>query len=246
MNLTKVEAIKKVLNDHGGVATWQIIYDEIEKYYPNIKKSSQWEAGIRGVLYREIKNNKNFKKIGLGLYSLLNFNEENFSEVSNNPTRMHSYIEGICLEIGNFLNLETYTADPSAKFNNLFLRDISSLKKLPCFTYNEIVDIASKIDVLWFNKRGFMFPKKAIEVVDSINTLEPALKRCTQLLGFNLNFYILCRKEHLKKVEKQISYEPYIRIKQRFKIKSFEDILEIYKNPISNSSNDFLCIENNF
>jgi len=73
--MTKVEAIKKVLEDNGGIATWEIIYNEIEKYYPEAKKSREWSAGIRGVLYREIKNNKNFKKIDEGTFSLFDYDE---------------------------------------------------------------------------------------------------------------------------------------------------------------------------
>jgi hypothetical protein len=60
--MTKVEAIKKVLEDHNGIATWEIIYSEIEKYYPAAKTSVEWEAGIRGVLYRELRNQKTLRK----------------------------------------------------------------------------------------------------------------------------------------------------------------------------------------
>ncbi len=73
--MTKVEAIKSVLKDNGGIATWEIIYNEIEKYYPTAKASHEWQAGIRGVLYREIRNHRNFKKIDDGTYSLAEFDE---------------------------------------------------------------------------------------------------------------------------------------------------------------------------
>ena len=66
--MTKVEAIKKVLEDNGGIATWEIIYNEIERYYPMAKASMEWQAGIRGVLYREIKNQRNFKKVDESTY----------------------------------------------------------------------------------------------------------------------------------------------------------------------------------
>lgn len=73
--MTKVEAIRRVLEDNGGIATWEIIYNEIEKYYPEAKKSKEWSAGIRGVLYREIRNNKNFKKIDEGTFSLADYDD---------------------------------------------------------------------------------------------------------------------------------------------------------------------------
>lgn len=61
--MTKVEAIAKVMEDNGGTASLDIIYRNICKYYPDAKSSKEWEAGIRGVLYREIRNNRRFKKI---------------------------------------------------------------------------------------------------------------------------------------------------------------------------------------
>jgi len=75
--MTKVEAIKKLLEDNGGIATWEIIYNEIEKYYPEAKTSREWQAGIRGVLYREIKNKKSFKKIEEGTFALFEYDENN-------------------------------------------------------------------------------------------------------------------------------------------------------------------------
>lgn len=76
--MTKVEAIKKLMEDNEGVASWSLIYEDIEKYYPNAKKSKDWKAGIRGVLYRDL--GKNFKKIDDGLFAIINFNENEYIE----------------------------------------------------------------------------------------------------------------------------------------------------------------------
>ena len=65
--MTKVDAIRKVMEKNGGFASWNYIYDNIEKYYPAIKSTEDWQEGIRGVLYREIKTNKNFKLVGISL-----------------------------------------------------------------------------------------------------------------------------------------------------------------------------------
>lgn len=222
------------------------MYNEIEKYYPAAKNSDTWEAGLRGVLYREIRENKNFKKIGLGLYGLIDFKEEKFEDVKEDTVRMHSYIEGICIEIGNFLNLKTFTADPSATYNKLSLSSIASLKTIPDFTYPEIINHTKKIDVLWFNEKGFQYPKRAIEVVDSIGTLDRALNRALQLLEFNLSFYILCKSEHVKKVEKELMREPYKRVGERYKVRSYDEILSIYQNPMLFKDDDFLKVETHF
>ena len=60
--ITKVDAIKEVIKECNGHATWDDIYGKSSKYYPNIKESVEWKAGIRGVLYRELKNNRTFKR----------------------------------------------------------------------------------------------------------------------------------------------------------------------------------------
>ena len=64
--MRKIDAIEKVMLDNGGTASWSVIYDNITKYYPNAKSPSDWKEGLRGVVYREMKNNNRFKKIGLG------------------------------------------------------------------------------------------------------------------------------------------------------------------------------------
>ena len=244
--MTKVDAIKKVLENHNGIATWQIIYNEIESHYPAIKSSDEWEAGIRGVLYREIRNNKNFKRVGLSMYALTEYQTETIEEIQQDTVRMHSYMEGICIEIGNFLNLNTFTADPTAEYNKLSLSNIATLKTIPEFTYPEIVKTTKRIDVMWFNKKGFEYPKRAIEIVDSIGTLEPALKRSLQLIEFNLQLYILCKKEHIKKVEKELLAEPYIRVRERYVVRDYDSILDVYSNPIASMKDDFLQIKNHF
>lgn len=71
--MTKVEAIKKVLEDNNGVAVWSVIYNQLEKYYPEIKRQKDWKAGVRGVLYRDI--GKNFKMLDEGVVALLNFDD---------------------------------------------------------------------------------------------------------------------------------------------------------------------------
>lgn len=131
--MTKVEAIQKVMEDNNGSASLDVIYQNIDKYYPTAKDSNEWEAGIRGVLYREIRNNKRFKKIGLSIYALQDYKEEQKPH-KEDTIRMHSYIEGICIELGNFKNFHTYTADPSALYrDNIHLQNIATIKEIPVF-----------------------------------------------------------------------------------------------------------------
>jgi hypothetical protein len=68
--MTKVEAVKKVLEANGGQATWPQIYEGIEIHYPAAKVSKFWQEGIRGVVYREIRAGANFEFGGKGVIKL--------------------------------------------------------------------------------------------------------------------------------------------------------------------------------
>lgn len=232
--MTKVEAIKKVLDDNGGAATWDIIYNNIEKYYPAAKASDEWQAGIRGVLYRELKDNKNFKKIGFGIFALKEFEEESKDEIKDDKIRMHSYIEGICVELGNFDKFDTYTADPTAEFKDrILLNNLTTLKTIPDFSYPEIIDSTKRVDVLWFNKNGYQFPKRAFEVVDSIGTLGEALYRTFQLLDFNASFHIIGKESDRNKFENKIQKQPYSQFSKRYVYKSYDQIISFYEKRLA-------------
>ncbi len=69
--MTKVEAIEKVMIENGGTATLQDIYQQAGKYYPNVDASKEWKAGLRGVLYRQIRKGRTFRKIDKATYGLL-------------------------------------------------------------------------------------------------------------------------------------------------------------------------------
>ncbi len=81
--ITKVETIKKVIDLCGGVATWDDIYTKSSKFYPNIDKSVEWKAGLRGVLYRELRNNKSFKRNIDNSFSLLENNDIKIPQVDS-------------------------------------------------------------------------------------------------------------------------------------------------------------------
>lgn len=235
--ITKVEAIKKVLEEFNGVATLEQIYDNIEKYYPKAKVSIKWKAGIRGVINREIYKEKNFKRIGIGIYALKEYEEIPKPEIKDKQ-RMHPYIEGICLELGNLKGYKTYTPDKTAIFKGIKLNDLSTQKEIPQFTYKEIINEVKKIDVIWFNQKGLMFPQKIFEIVDSANTLIDALHRSCQLLNFNVDFYIIAPMKYKEKFENKINLQPYVDFQQRYKFRDYNKIIEIHENAVKTDAID--------
>jgi hypothetical protein len=148
---------------------------------------------------------------------------------------MHSYIEGICVELGNFNNYLTYTADPSALYRDkLHLSDVATLQTLPEFSYEQIVKRAKLIDVVWINSRGLQFPQKVFEIVDSISTLNGAFNRSLQLKNFMTEFNIVAPEKHREKFLETIDMEVYQEQKARFKFINYDDIQEWYDSELRN------------
>ena len=117
--ITKVKALISLMNDNEGTASWKYIYENIERYYPNAKASKNWESGLRGVLYRELSKGKHFKRIGFGVYALLEYEEqEAVKHIKADEVRMHSYMEGLLVELGNYEEYDTYCADRNAVFQS--------------------------------------------------------------------------------------------------------------------------------
>lgn len=226
--MTKIEAILQVLKDNGGTASLDIIYNNITKYYPTARDSREWEAGIRGVLYRELYKKRYLKKIGSGIYALVDYKQEPMPS-RKDKVRMHTFIEGICLELGNFEEYITYTADPSALYrDNLYLRNVATLSALPCFSYEAIIKEVQRIDVIWLNKKGLRFPRKVFEIVDSVSTLNGAFNRSLQLSNFQTDFVIVAPEKHREKYNQTLELEIYQPQKDRFSFINYEQILELY------------------
>lgn len=226
-----VDAIKRVMEDNGGAASLPVLYRDIGKYrdYTYYSRDRDWQAALRGHLYREISKGRNFKRIGLSIYALADYKEA-APPPAHEKRRMHSFVEGICIELGNFERFATYTADPSAIFrDNITLGDLATIKQLPQFTYPEIVAQAKRIDVVWFNARGLLFPQRAFEVVDSLGTLGDALHRSAQLMAFNVKFVLLGPKEHRDRFRERMALEPYVGVQERYQFRDYDEIMAYYE-----------------
>lgn len=229
---TKASALISLLGDNGGAASWNDIYDNIERYYPNIKAPKDWEAALRGVLYREVKNGRYFKRISAGVFALADYQEqEAVKSIRKDKVRMHSYIEGLLVEAGNHENYDTYCYDKNAVFQaNVRVGQLASVDDFPEFTYPELIQVARRIDVVWFNKRGYKFPQRAIEVVDSIGTLDQALNRMYQLREFQTNFLIAAPERFSDRINRKLRQAPYSDDRDRFEVRHYDDVIAYHQS----------------
>lgn len=151
----------------------------------------------------------------------------------------HTDIQGILTELGNLLGYETYVADPSEKFRNKRLSEIATLKEMPQFTLQRLIDTVKNIDVIWF-KEEFPFCCFEIEHTTGVTT---GLLRLYQVRQLNAKFFIIAPKEVISKFKREIKKDPFYQIKDRYIFRSYEDLLRFYEiaHKYNNISEEFLA-----
>jgi len=140
----------------------------------------------------------------------------------------HSEAEGALLELGNLLGFETFvTADDGNKdCQGKLLSQIATLKEMPEFTAQEILDTARHIDVIWFEDK---FPVHCFEIEHS-TSVSQGLLRLFQLRGLNTGFTVVAPAEARGKFEREVEKTPFRSIRRGYPLKARLS-MEAYSSP---------------
>jgi hypothetical protein len=238
------DAILRAIEDCGGVATLKELYQLVPKIR-GISSSLDVNHVIRAYLRRMTRISGKLKKVGLGIYALpdakLERNlyediqkgktkEEIFKDISDDE--LHSYVEGMLIELGNIYGYLTYTANPSSLFNGKPLREIVTLKRIPEFTSHTLLSIAKTIDVIWFGKRATVAMPKHTFDVEITTDFSKALHRAYQLRDFKTTFYVVGPKNRQDQFQRRLTTDPYHEISDRVFFRSVDDIFSLYEAAI--------------
>lgn len=229
------DLIEKMMIDNSGSASLSYLYENTNKYKE--LPDGDWQKTLRGVLYRDEKKGR-FKKIGLGVYAITNYNSENsayeaaiknksFESYLKSNRDLHSSVEGMLIELGNFFDFRTYTCDINKSFDNKKLKDLIDYSPMPEFTYKEITDIISKSDVIWFSKNKLAFPKYIFEVEASTDFTN-SMHKMYQLIDFDSRFYLIAPHSRKQTFLNRVEREPFNSTKEKFSFHSFEEVANLY------------------
>lgn len=236
-NLNKLdwlEAIEQVLKDNGGAATLGKMYADIAKYR-DLSSNRHGQATLRGILYRDVRQNDRFVRVGLGVFGLKEAAAAHgtFRKVAErrsiSTSSRHASTQGMLIELGNFYSYETYTADPNANFDEKLLGSMTSLAQVPSFTgFPDLLNQTKKIDVIWFSKRTQRpFPKAAFEV-ENTPEFGRSMMKLYQLRDFKTDFYLIADSKRKSTFETRLKNDPFHELKQEFRFRSFEQITRLY------------------
>lgn len=242
--MKQYEAVIATLERLGGVATLGELNKEVFKI-----KECEWKtktpfASIR----RIVQVNENIYKIKPGLWALKSHQKEleargivveternrNSNEVKEFT---HSYYQGLLVELGNMMEKKTFVPnqDKSKLFVDKKLGDIRTLKDIPHYSYDSIVNRSSTIDVIWFNER--IMPECFFEVEHSTD-IQNSLLKYADLIDFNTKMFIVADERRKAEYEKKMNYTSfsYLRVNKRVEFLSYSKLEKQYNIAVEKAS----------
>jgi hypothetical protein len=142
---------------------------------------------------------------------------------------MHSAVEGMLIEIGNYLEYQTYTSDRNRAFDGKRLGNLCRLQQVPPFTYSELTKVAARCDVIWFSNANHPFPKYIYEVENTTNFVN-SMHKMYQLKKYRRAFCAGRARKTAQIFEQMLKNEPFDSVASRYTFRSFEQVAEFYFN----------------
>lgn len=233
---TQTQQVIDTLRKQGGYATLGKLY--------HIVDTTSWATKTPNESIRRIVQNSNeIFRIQPGLWALEEFREEvmhkfdiKSKEPKENELFTHGYYQGLIIEIGNMKNFTTYVPaqDQNRKFLEQPLVDICTTIEIPRFTYDQLINRARTVDVIWFNDRNM--PNSFFEVEHSTDIQNSVTKFC-DLQDFSCRFFIVAPENRREQFNKVMNRTAFKDIKQRVRFSSYETILHQYELMCSERAN---------
>ena len=225
---TQTQQVIDTLRKCGGYATLGNLYHLVD--------TSLWATKTPNESIRRIvqKSDQIFK-IQPGLWALEECRGEVMRKFDIQPQEAqsveqftHGYYQGLIIEIGNMKNYTTYVPaqDQNRKFLEKPLKNICSTIRIPNFSYNNLIDRARTVDVIWFNER--QMPDSFFEVEHSTDIQNSVTKFC-DLQDFNSRFLIVAPQNRREQFDKVMSRTAFKEVKERVAFHSYESISEQYE-----------------
>lgn len=239
------EAVILTLEKLGGVATLGQLNQEVFKI-----KECEWKtktpfASIR----RIVQLDTNIFKIKPGLYGLKkmkseienrgiiietgkNIDSKEFQEFN------HSYYQGLLLIVGKLKGLSTFVPnqDKNRKFyDERKLGDIRTMNELPKYSYDNIVQRSSTIDVIWFNERNL--PHSFFEVEHSTD-IQNSLLKFNDLQDFYSRMIIVADNKRKADYLNKIKYSSFKDLSKNNRVSflDYESLNKQYESLIEQQS----------
>jgi len=118
------------------------------------------------------------------------------------------------------------------RFDERTLGQIRTLNSIPEYSFSEIVQRSSTIDVLWFNQRNM--PDSFFEVEHSTD-IQNYLLKFEDLIDFSVRMFIVADAVRKDEYQKKLNYDAFRVLKENKRVTflSYEDLDKHYNFEIS-------------
>lgn len=240
------EAVIETLRNLGGIATLKQLYQNIFRITDCKWNTKTPFASIR----RIVQTQPSIYKIKPGLYGLTQLRKQNeqrgaVEETEKNKSSKqvidfnHSYYQGMLLELGRMRQLETFVTrqDKNKAFLDKKLHELSSLDKLPSFSYPETVRRCASIDVIWINNRKM--PHSFFEVEFSTD-FKNSLLKFNDLQDFSARMLVVSDNARISEYQDKLKFSSFVAIKDRVLFLDFDSLSKQYEHQVEQSSLPFI------
>ncbi|MCX7924944.1 MAG: winged helix-turn-helix domain-containing protein [Fimbriimonadales bacterium] len=232
---TQADIVEQALKKLGGFATLSDLYEHVD--------TKGWgtqtpHATIRRILQADPQGR--FFRIRPGLWGLRQRRQQilralKIDERATNEEKQqfdHTYYQAILLELGKELDCLTAVAsqDKNRRFAGKKLSEIASIKKLPQFTYRDLVNTARSVDVIWFRRYGadHLFPVSFFEVEHTTNFHRSLIKFAE--FGFlAAKFCIVASESRQEQFQRALGHEIFHVLRERVEFLSYEELEREYE-----------------
>ena len=235
--MKQYEVVMQIMEKNGGFATLKYLNENVLKV-PDVEwKTKSPFASIR----RIVQDSRFFFKIKPGLWALKSHKEKLPSNIlgmikeSEEPSDKvqkytHYYYQGILSEIGTFNKYDVYipSQDKNRPYLDKTLKDVSTLERLPMFTYDHIINTIKSIDVIWMNDRGF--PDTVFEIENSTN-FKNSLSKYFELRDFVADMIMVSYKERYPEFNSVMNMNVYKDLRARVSFYDYEYLESYFSNP---------------
>lgn len=246
--MTQAQAVIETIEALGGIATLNQINQHVFEVEDCVWKTKTPFASVR----RIVQQTKGIYKIKPGLYALETHREQleqdgitvqtdknkNSEEVK---AFNHSYYQGLLLEIGRIRHLDTFV--PNQDKNKLFIKtplcEIRTLQAIPQYSYADLVERSSTIDVIWFN--AHKMPHSFYEIEHSTD-IQNSLLKFNDLKDFSARMVIVADEKRHSEFISKMNYAAFnaLRENKRVAFLSYESLDKQYEQELQRQQFDFI------
>ena len=246
--MTQAQAVIETIDKLGGIATLNQINQHVFEVDDCVWKTKTPFASVR----RIVQQTKGIYKIKPGLYALETYRKQLEqdgitvqTEKNKNSEEVkafnHSYYQGLLLEIGRMRHLDTFV--PNQDKNKMFIKtplgEIRTLQAIPQYSYADLVERSSTIDVIWFNDHRM--PHSFYEIEHSTD-IQNSLLKFNDLKDFSARMVIVADEKRHAEFGSKMNYAAFnvLRENKRVEFLSYESLDKQYEQELQKQQMDFI------